>query len=243
MESRNPVLRRLLDRAPAAFDGVMTVDGTVNKTFFMLLLVCIGAYSTFSMAQIGNDLGMILGLGGVLAAFILGLIITFNPALAPALAPIYAGCEGLALGGISGLAERVYPGIATQAVLLTFGVAFAMLGLYKARIIQITDRFRTGMLSALMGLMVAYALSMLFRLFGLPINLFPQQGLIGLLICGAVIVLAALSLTLDFDFIEQGARQGAPRAFEWYGAFGLVVTLVWLYVEILRFLQILNNRD
>lgn len=243
MESRNPVLRRMLERAPAAFDGVMTVDGTVNKTFFMLLLVCLGAYSTFSMALIGNELWGVLGLGGMVVGFILALVIMFNPALAPALAPIYAGCEGLALGGISGIAERIYPGIATQAVLLTFGVAFGMLGLYKARIIRVTDRFRTGLLSAMMGLLVAYLLSWVFSLFGLPITLIPQQGLIGLLVCGAVVVLAALSLTLDFDFIEQGARQGAPRAFEWYGAFGLVVTLVWLYVEILRFLQILNSRD
>ena len=243
MESRNPVLRRMLERAPAAFDGVMTVDGTVNKTFFMLLLVCLGAYSTYSMAMIGNQLWMPLGIGGVLVGFILALVITFNPALAPALAPIYAGCEGLALGGVSGIAERIYPGIATQAVLLTFGVAFAMLGLYRFRIIQVTDRFRTGLTSALMGLMVAYLISLFCGLFGLPITLIPQQGLIGLVVCGAIVVLAALSLTLDFDYIEQGAHQGAPRAYEWYGAFGLVVTLVWLYVEILRFLEILNSRD
>jgi uncharacterized YccA/Bax inhibitor family protein len=243
MESRNPVLRRMLERAPAAFDGVMTVDGTVNKTFFMLLLVCLGAYSTYSMAVIGNQLWIPLGIGGVLVGFVLALVITFNPALAPALAPIYAGCEGLALGGVSGFAEQFYPGIATQAVLLTFGVAFAMLGLYRFKIIQVTDRFRTGLTSALMGLMVAYLISWVCGLLGLPINLIPQHGVIGLVVCGAIVVLAALSLTLDFDFIDQGAHQGAPRAYEWYGAFGLVVTLVWLYVEILRFLQILNSRD
>ena len=243
MESRNPVLRRMLERSSGTFDGVMTVDGTVNKTFFLLLLVCVGAYTTYSMALVGNDAWSLLSMGGLFGGLILGLVISFNPGLAPMLAPIYAGCEGLALGGISGITDRLYPGLATQAVLLTFGVTFAMLGLYRFRIIRVTDQFRTGLMSALIGLMVAYLLSMLAGLFGLPITLIPQNGVLGLVVCGGVVVLAALCLTLDFDYIEQGAQQGAPRAFEWYGAFGLVVTLVWLYVEILRFLRMLQSRD
>ncbi|MBV9987182.1 MAG: Bax inhibitor-1/YccA family protein, partial [Chitinophagaceae bacterium] len=178
---------------------------------------------------------------GFIGGFIAALAITFKPNWAAYLAPLYGLLEGLALGGISAILNegfaKNYPGLIMQAVLLTFGVAFAMFFLYNFRIIKATERFKSIMLTAMFGIMIFFALTWILRLFGVNVSFLYDNSMLSIGISLFLVGIAALNLILDFDMIEQGAERGAPKYMEWYGAFGLMVTLVWLYLEILRLLS------
>jgi len=170
------------------------------------------------------------------------MVTIFKKEWAGITAPIYALVEGVFLGIISALFEQKYPGIVTQAVMLTFGTLFCLLLAYKSKLIKVTQNFRLGVIAATGAVALFYFLSLILGFFGIHIPFIHQSGPLGIGFSLVVVVIASLNLVLDFDFIEQGAQMGAPRYMEWYGAFGLLVTLIWLYLEILRLLAKLNSR-
>lgn len=215
----------------------MTLEGTVAKTGVLLLCVAITAlFAWVQLALYGASVFYPLLLVGFIGGFIVAIITVFKKQWAPITAPIYALLEGLALGAISVVFEYVYNGIVLQAFLLTFGVAGVMLLAYASRLIQPTQNFRLGIVAATGGIMVFYMLSIVLSLFGVRMPLIWDNGPWGIAFSLFVVAIAALNLVIDFDFIEQGANQGAPKYMEWYAAFGLMVTLIWLYIEILRLL-------
>jgi len=171
------------------------------------------------------------------------LITIFNKKWSAITAPLYALLEGFFLGGISAIAEYHFPGMVMQAVALTFGVLFAMLFLYRSGIVKVTQKFKAGVMAATGGIALVYFISFIFSLFGGSIPMIHQGGMIGIGFSLFVIIIAALNLVLDFNNIEQGVNARAPKFMEWYGAFGLMVTLIWLYLEILRLLMKLSSRD
>lgn len=250
-KTSNPTLgeKIIKDYAFAATDGAMTVQGTINKIALLLALVIAGAVFTWAKTMSGVETGSVVGvqgwmIGGSFSAFILALIITFKKNLAPILSPVYAICEGLCLGALSAYFEVMFPGLVMRAVLLTFSVLFGMLFMYKVQIIKVTQRFRAIVLAATVGIALAYLISFILSLFGVNMGFMLGGGSFGLIISLVVVAVAALNLVLDFDFIEKGTEAGLPSFFEWYGAFGLMVTLIWLYIEILRLLAtIASNRN
>lgn len=231
----------------AATDRPMTVQGSVNKTALLLALVVAGAAFTWSKVMASIESGEAVGINGWMIAgsvmgFIIATVIAFRQNLAPYLSPVYAICEGLFIGAISAHFEAMYPGLVMRAVLLTFSVMFALLFLYKMRIVKATQRFRTILVSATAGIAIAYLITFIISLFGVKMNFMYTGGSLGLIVSLVVVGVAALNLVLDFDFIENGAESNLPAYFEWYAAFGLMVTLVWLYIEILRLLAIVAGR-
>lgn len=247
MRSSNPTFNKKIF-SNYAFDtadsGVMTVQGTINKIAIMLLLIVGAASFTWNrFFEMGSQAVTPWIAVGAFGGLILAFIIVFNKKMANILAPIYAVFEGLFLGAISATFASIYEGVVLRAVMLTFGVLFSMLFLYKSRIIKATNKFRTGVVMATMGIAAAYFFSFILSLFGLNMGFMYGGGSMGIIISLFIVGVAALNLILDFDFIEQGAQTGLPKYFEWYGAFGLIVTLVWLYLEILRLLAILSGRD
>jgi uncharacterized YccA/Bax inhibitor family protein len=228
---------------------VMTIQGTVNKIFIMLLLVVLGAVYTWNIFYKAVDPASgasgITGwlIGGALGGFVLALVITFKRDWSPYLAPIYAVLEGLFLGGISALFEAKFHGIVIQAVALTFGTLFCLLFLYKSRIINVTEKFKLGVFAATGAIALFYLVIMVLNMFHVNVDFYAGNSLFSIGISVFIVIIAALNLVLDFDFIEKGAVSGAPKYMEWYGAFGLMVTLVWLYLEILRLLSKLNSRN
>ena len=231
------------DIAPA---NVMTIGGTANKTLFLLLLACGSACFTWSrVIAAGGDPGPMLGwaFGGAIVGLVTAFAICFKHTWAPFLAPVYALAEGLFLGGISASFEAQYPGIVFQAVACTFGTLFALLLAYQSRLIRATENFKLGIVAATGGICVVYLVSIVGNLIGWPVPYLHAAGPIGIGFSLFVVVIAALNLVLDFDFIEQAAERGAPKYLEWYGAFALMVTIVWLYMEILRLLAKLRSRD
>ncbi|MBI9067651.1 MAG: Bax inhibitor-1/YccA family protein [Salinivirgaceae bacterium] len=247
MKSSNPTLNKKILR-DFAFDstanGVMTIQGTINKIALMLLLIVGAASYTWSkFLELGQaSILPWLAIGGI-GGFVLAIIIVFNKKRANILAPIYAIFEGLFLGAISAMFASMYEGIVLRAVVLTFGVLFSMLFLYKTRIIKVTSKFRAGVMMATMGIAVAYFFTFILGLFGMNMGFMYGGGTMGIIISLVIVGVASLNLLLDFDFIEKGSEAGLPAYFEWYGAFGLIVTLVWLYLEILRLLSMLSGRD
>ncbi|THF84221.1 Bax inhibitor-1/YccA family protein [Cohnella fermenti] len=221
---------------------VMTIDGTVNKAFITLVLLLAGAFVSWSRFFDGYAVGG-YAIAGAIGGFVLALIISFKRTTAPYLVPIYAVLEGVFLGALSASYEYVYNGITLQAALLTMCVFVALLLAYKSRLIRATENFKLGVFSATMGIMLVYLLSFVLGLFGIEVPYLHDNSVIGIIISLVIVVVAALNLVLDFDFIEAGAQGGAPKYMEWYGAFGLMVTLVWLYVEMLRLLAKLRSRD
>lgn len=210
----------------------MTLTGTSTKTM-LLLALCIGGAAT-SWA-LGVSLGACLV--AALVAFVGALVLIFRPHLAPVLGPCYAIVEGVALGGVSRIYEAQHPGIVMNAFVLTLGVLGTMLILYRARIIQATENFKLGVISATGAVVLVYLFDIgASAFFGVHIPFVHDTGWKGILFSLAVVVIAALNLVLDFDFIENGVERKAPKYMEWYGAFGLLVTLVWLYLELLRLL-------
>ncbi len=228
-------------------DQVMTVQGTVNKTAILLLCVVITAgwtWSQFFSSVEPNPASVTPWMiGGAIGGFVLALITTFKPQWAGVTAPLYALLEGLFIGGISALMEMRFPGIVIQAVGLTFGTCLALLMAYKSGLVRATEKFKLGVMAATGGIFLVYLASMVLGLFGVRIPLIHDSGLFGIGFSVFVVIVAALNLVLDFDFIETGAAQRAPKYMEWYGAFALMVTLVWLYIEILRLLSKLRGRD
>jgi uncharacterized YccA/Bax inhibitor family protein len=230
---------------------VMTLNGTVNKIALMLFLVILGASYTWRLAfrmMESDPLASSSALypwmiGGAIGGFIVALITIFRKTAAPIMAPIYAVLEGLFLGGISALLEYSYPGIVLNAVVLTFGILFSLLIAYRSGIIKPTENFKLGVFAATGGVAMFYLFSFILSLFGVGIGYLHNNSLLAIGINVVIIIIAALNLVLDFDFIEQGAASSAPKYMEWYAAFGLIVTLVWLYIEILRLLSRIASRN
>jgi len=225
----------------------MTINGTAQKTLFLLLLAFGSACFTWSktVSAVGANPGAAMpwALGGLVVGFIAALVICFRHTWAPALAPVYALAEGLFLGGVSASLEVSYPGIVIQAVGGTFGTLLGLLLAYQSGLVRATENFKLGIVAATGGICLVYLISMIGGFFGFPVPFIHEAGPIGIGFSLVVVVIAALNLVLDFDFIEQAAERGAPKYLEWYGAFALMVTLVWLYMEILRLLSKLRSRD
>ena len=222
-------------------ENVMTIGGTVNKTAFALAILFLAATYVWSQGVAGAlPTGFIWG--GFIGGFVVALVTVFKQTWAPYTTPLYAGLEGLALGGISFIFEQQYPGIVSQAIFLTFGTLGGLLLAYRSGVIRATENFKLGVVAATGGIGLVYFLSFILGFFGIDIPLIHSSGTFGILFSLFVVVIAALNLVLDFDFIEEGAERGAPQYMEWYGAFGLLVTLVWLYLEILRLLVKLRSR-
>ena len=220
----------------------MTINGTVLKTGAMLMLVVCGAIFTWNRALATGTPGGWVAVG-LIGGFIVALVTAFKKEWAPITAPLYAGLEGLFLGGISAIFEIHYPGIVFNAVCLTFGTMFSLLFVYQSGWIKVTENFRLGLFAATGGIMVFYLASFVLSFFGIQMPLIHSTGIFGIGFSLVVVVIAALNLVLDFDFIENGAAAGAPKYMEWYAAFGLMVTLIWLYIEILHLLSKLQRRD
>jgi len=241
--SGNPALQaETFDRVRAtAGTEAMTVGGTVNKTALSLFILLIAASYVWNRGAADPAIGVFVAVGAI-GGLVVALVTIFKHAWAPYTTPVYAALEGVALGGISVVFESSYPGIVSQAVFLTFGTLGALLIAYRSGVIKATENFKLGVVAATGGIALIYLLSFVLGFFGVSVPLIHSSGTFGILFSLFVVVIAALNLVLDFDFIERGAERGAPKYMEWYGAFGLLVTLVWLYLEILRLLSKLQSR-
>ena len=229
---------RILDGAPC------TVQGTINKALMLLAVVAAAFCVTYHMCiQNRSNVAMGLGMIGIIAGFILALIISFKQKTAPILAPFYAACEGLFLGGASFMFEASYPGIVLQAVAATLGTLFLTLVLYSAKIVKVTNKFRSTIIIATLGVAGIYFVSWILSIFKVPVPVIYSSGTIGIVFSLIVCAIAASNFFIDFDIIERLSGNFAPKLYEWYGAFGLLVTLVWVYIEILRLLSKLRSRN
>lgn len=247
MRSSNPAMTgKIFEKVAGQTAGssVMTVNGTINKVGVLLLLVIGAAAYTWKIVM-GADPGRAgtFALAGAIGGFIVALITIFRPQSSGITAPVYSILEGLFLGAISAIVNARYPGIAFQAVLLTIGTLFTMLFLYRSGRIRATPRFRRGVMMATGAVFFAYLVSWIMSLLGMPMGFMHSAGPLGILINLVIIGIAAFNLILDFDFIEKGAQLGAPKFMEWFGAFGLMVTLIWLYIEFLRLLSRFAGRN
>jgi len=225
--------------------NAMTVRGTVNKTAILLLLVLLPAawvWKQFLIAGQNPAAVQTWMMGGLIGGFILSLVTIFKKDWAPMTAPLYAVAEGLFLGGISAIFEKSYPGIVTQAVSLSIATLLVMLVSYQAGWIRPTERFKWGVIAATGAIALVYFVSLILGFFNVNVPFINGSGIFSILFSVFVVGIAALNFILDFDFIEQGSRAGIPKYMEWYGAFALMVTLIWLYIEILRLLSKINDR-
>ncbi|MCA0988491.1 Bax inhibitor-1/YccA family protein [Guptibacillus algicola] len=237
MRSGNPVLKNDIFQNTGEQGDTMTLGGTVGKTFVLFLFLLGTAVYTWYRFSQGEDIIAMMMIGGI-GALVVALITVFVKKAAPITAPIYAALEGFAIGGISAILESQFPGIVIQAAALTFSVMGVLLFLYAARIIKVTKNFRLMVVSATLAIFVVYLLDFVLNMFTtMTVPYLHSNGVIGIGISVFIVAIAALNLVLDFDFIERGVDARAPKYLEWYGAFGLMVTLVWLYIEILRLLQ------
>jgi uncharacterized YccA/Bax inhibitor family protein len=251
-KSSNPVFKeQIFSRDYVSSSDVMTVNGTVNKTALMLLLVVASAVFTwnkfFAAVNINPEGGMAavapwLLVGGI-GGFITVLVTVFRPQSSGISAPIYAVFQGLFIGGISAIFETMYTGIVMRAVALTLAVFAAMLFFYRSGIIKVTQKFMMGVFAATAGIALVYVVSFIAGLFGANLGFLHGSSNFSIGFSLVVVGVAALNLVLDFSFIERASESGAPKYMEWYGAFGLMVTLIWLYLEILRLLSKLANRN
>ncbi len=239
LRSGNPALTSSIfkDQISTAAGGRMTLSGTVNKTGFVLVLTIVSAGYAW-----GNPAMHGLTIPAAIVGFILAMVTIFRPTIGHITVPAYAIVEGVFLGGISMVFDAMYPGIVVQAVFLTFGTLGALLLAYSSGLIQATENFKLGVAAATGGIAILYLINFAMSFFGSGIGIITDSSMMGILFSGFVVVIAALNLVMDFDFIEEGAEMGAPKYMEWYGAFGLLVTLIWLYLEILRLLAKLQNR-
>jgi len=240
----NPILNEDFARAEERVLSAppMTINGTINKTFLLFAFAAIPAFYTWSQFLAGFvDKAMMLTTIGAIVGFIMAMIIAFSKN--KFFIPMYAACEGLFLGGISAMFEKQYPGIAFQAVSGTFAALFSMLALYKLNLIRCTDKFRGVIFTATVSIALLYLMQIIASFFHYSIPGIFESGMVGIGFSILVVSIAALNLIIDFDFIERGAQNMAPRDFEWYGAFGLMVTLVWLYIEILKLVAKLRDNN
>lgn len=243
LRTSNPALNdKAFSGEHAAYSEAMTLNGTVNKTGILLLCAVATAAWTWNQFEHSTILAMQLAMAGVIGGFIVALVTVFKKTWAPVTAPIYALLEGLALGGISAILELRYHGIAIQAVSLTFGTLVVLLLAYRSGLIPVTEKFKLGVVAATGAIALLYFLQIVLGFFGVHFTTINGAGPIGIGFSVVVVVIAALNLVLDFDFIENGVKAGAPKYMEWYAAFGLMVTLIWLYFEILRLLSKLRSR-
>jgi len=240
LRSGNPALRGniFMQAGVQSGEGAMTIQGTVNKTFALLVISMLMAFWSWGSPQASAPLLFPALIGGLIVA----IVTVFKKEWSAVTAPIYAALEGVVLGVISLAFEQAYPGVVKQAVTLTFGVLFSLLIVYKSGVIKVTENFKMGVFAATGGIALFYLISMVASLFGARFTIIYGNGLISIGFSVFVVVIAALNLVMDFDFIEKGAEYGAPKYMEWYGAFGLMVTLIWLYLEILRLLAKLQSR-
>jgi len=239
LRSSNPALKEKAFQVAALGEERMTIEGVVNKSFILLGLLAMSAYYVWNKVLVAQDMAVVSPFmwGGVIGGLIVAMITIFKPNLSNITAPVYALLEGLALGGISIMMEMSYPGIVMQAVALTFAVMFALLAVYRSGLIKVTNNFRMMVVGATGGIFVFYLLSMVLGFFGINMPFINSGGIFGIGFSLVVVAIAAMNLVLDFDFIEHSAERGAPKYMEWYGAFSLMVTLVWLYLEILRLIS------
>ena len=238
MRSGNPVLSNSTFSSNREQTENMTINGTVNKTATCLLLLVGTGYLTFN--TINPGILIACGIGG----FIVAIITVFKKEWAPITVPLYAILEGGLLGGISFIYNSLYDGIVTNAIFLTVGILLSLLISYRSGYIKPTENFKLGIFAATGGIAIVYLINFVMGFFGSSMGIMQVDNASPMSIGFSVLVviIAALNLVLDFDFIEEGAEKGAPKYMEWYGAFGLLVTLVWLYLEILRLLAKLNSR-
>ena len=247
MRTSNPALKGDFLRTQAGAFGAdaMTVSGTVNKAG--ILSICVIATAAWTWNRFLNSPSPEVVLPsimiGAIGGFVLALVTIFKKEWSPVTAPAYALLEGLVLGGVSAMFELRFPGIAMQAVGLTFGTLIALLLAYRSGLIRVTDKFRLGVVAATGGIAVFYLITFVLGFFGVHFSSIYGSGLVGIGFSVVVVIVAALNLVLDFDLIESGARAGAPKYMEWYGAFALMVTLIWLYLEIIRLLSKLRSRN
>ena len=238
LRSGNPVLSKKTFDNTFSVSEKMTIEGTVNKTGVSLLILVGTGYLTF------DTLNPILLIGCGIGGFIFALVTIFKKEWAPITVPIYAALQGAMLGGISYMYNYLYDGIVTNAILLTVGILVSLLIAYRSGYIKATENFKLGIFAATGGIAIVYLVNFIMGFFGTGIGVMNVNNASPLSIGFSIVVviIAALNLVLDFDFIEEGAEKGAPKYMEWYGAFGLLVTLIWLYLEILRLLAKLNSR-
>lgn len=230
------------DSTLISYDQEMTVSGTINKSFVMLLLLLATASFTWWMAFNGTN-PIPFAIGGAVIGLILVLVSSFKPHLSTYLAPAYALFEGLFIGGISAIFEAMYPGIVIQAVGATFVTFLVCFGLYKFKIVKVNEQFRSVVVAATLAIATYYLISWVISMFTSFQPVHHGNSLISIGISVVVIIVAALNLFLDFDMIEKGAKQRLPKYMEWFGAMGLIITLVWLYIEFLRLLSKLSSRN
>ncbi len=251
-KSGNPTLtEKMFDKSTAVMaenQGVMSVRGAINKFGFLMLMVIAGAAYNWQLFQeLKQSTMTILMMVGAIGGFVIALGITFKPNWAAYLAPAYGLLQGLFIGGISAIMNKLfetkYPGLVMQAVGLTFGVALAMFLLYNFRIIKATEKFKSVIIASTLGIGIFYLITMVLNMFGVNVSFMHDSSLLSIGISLFVVAIASMNLILDFDMIEQGAERGAPKFMEWYGAFGLLVTIVWLYIEMLKLLSKLGSRD
>jgi uncharacterized YccA/Bax inhibitor family protein len=238
LKSGNPAL------SAKTFDGLgesadpMTLSGTINKTAILFAILLIGAgwvWNLYFASRAVADV-MIYLWAGTIGGFVIAVVTIFNKQASPYTAPVYALLEGFAIGAVSAFYEARRPGIALQAVGLTMGTLACMLAAYRFQIIKVTANFQMGLLAATGGIALLYLVDMVLMIFGHPVSFIHEGGTVGILFSLFVVGIAALNLVMDFDFIAKGVAQRNPKYMEWYSAFGLIVTLVWLYLEILRLL-------
>ena len=238
LRSGNPVLSKSTFNSTTNLTETMTINGTVNKTVISLFLLVGTGYLTFN--TMNTVLLIACGIGG----FIVAMITVFRKHWAPITVPIYAILEGGMLGGISFMYNSMYDGIVTNAIFLTLGILLSLLMAYRSGLIKPSENFKLGVAAATGGIAIVYLINFVMGIFGSGMGVMSinNSSMMSIGFSLVVIVIASLNLVLDFDFIEEGAEKGAPKYMEWYGAFGLLVTLIWLYLEILRLLAKLNSR-
>jgi uncharacterized YccA/Bax inhibitor family protein len=224
------------------YDQEMTLSGTMNKTLLLFLLLIASAMVIWWMAFNGSN-PIVPAIGGAIAGLVLVVVAAFKPQYSPYLAPGYALFEGLFIGGVSAIFEAKYPGVVTQAVGATFVTFAVCLGLYKYKIVKVTEQFKSVVVAATLAIATYYLISWVFSMFTSFTPVHQGNSMMSIGISVFVIIIAALNLFLDFDRIEKGVEQKMPKYMEWFGAMGLMVTLVWLYIEFLRLFSKLSSRD
>tara|TARA_B100001175_G_C19499208_1_gene637087 strand:- start:511 stop:1251 length:741 start_codon:yes stop_codon:yes gene_type:complete len=238
--SKNPALNSKIFNESVVSDSsdFMTIQGTVDKTAIALSILLAAGYFGYT------SFSPVIMMGGFIGGFIVAIVTIFKRTWAPYTVPIYAVLEGLALGGISFFYNSLYEGIVLQAITITVCILLSLLFAYKTRIIKATENFKLGVFAATGGIFLIYVVDLVMSFFGTGISVLniENSSNFSILFSLGVVVIASLNLVIDFDFIEEGAEKGAPKYMEWYGTFGLLITLVWLYLEILRMLAKMRNR-
>jgi uncharacterized YccA/Bax inhibitor family protein len=243
-KTSNPALNaKTFENSVAIGSGeAMTLQGTVNKTGFLLFCASAAAAWTWWLARTQPESVALWLWGGLIAGLVFAVVTIFKKEWSPVTAPLYALCEGLALGGLSAVLNQAYPGIALEALGLTAGVTLVMLMLYSSGLVRATPKFTIGVIAATGGIFLFYMIDFVMGFFGHHVSVLYSNGPWGIAISVFIVIIASLNLILDFDFVESGVHAGAAKYMEWYGAFGIMVTLVWMYIEILRLLSKLRSR-